>query len=983
MYRARGAGSGGSSQASKGYIDYTRRLPPDGYKPIPSSSGQPFSLPAPNGRSDQDRTMDFSSSPRRSLSYGGDRYGGVRGSSQWGNNGTERSRFSQPARPETSAWTNAARLNGNAGNVPRGGEGFRPTATTSQYLSQLADDDWRDDPGEKKDEAGSNEAEYRMRALNRPKHQPASASSSSFYGSATPADLSPDCPARAKERERANAVQDALKDAEKLARADKASASEAKHKAEALKRAREASAARSDTSKSKVLSVYDKLKAQSKRRDSLSASATSGKSSKDRSTSTRDRDEPLGKQDKGKGKASYLDEAADDAEPSQKRSSSSSAGGPSLKKLRKGGFDNDESRAPASGDASTSSKRRKTGEKESPKKKGKSRRSGSPGKPVVSLEDQFREAMEQEERSQPMLVSESETDGTESEEDDPLLRNAAYVDPDTLCPFCDNPLPPEPSADLLSLRDYLISRPEAESWPTADNEKHVRMDPKQRAGFCKRHRDETEVIPEGRAKGWPQEMDWEKVERRVKRDCADYLQKVIFGTVPSRFLDKAQTEAREKGKKLNDVKSDWTSFEIEQPGYYGHRGYVTLLRALTDLFTDDRPILTPLRTAPLPVDYYLRRVLIPECAISLIQQDMDLATRSEAAKVMQDSRQYGRAVFGDEDEEEREWAKREREGDMERERREREREREEREEESNTGGSGNSEDEVAALLSPKANKTKFVLDIDGATADEDAPPVSSKPTGRKLKALVEEEQKEQGSMKDKVRQRFDDSGEDDQPSPPKKRKEKQPAKAAYSKDTSASSTTSHSSSRTSKSTKITIPSSDAEESDLDAVVAISKAISSRKATSSASHSTSSKLKAKKATDKPTARDISALFAKQERKNASDRGLSSLPTSKSRPSASTKSKTLPKKDEKEKKKKRSLLQPGSSSSSSSSSSASASSSEDELLASFDNEISLSFRDKNRKRDKLEKERKKEAAKRKRARVELRKKGQEVSSSSDDE
>jgi hypothetical protein len=90
-------------------------------------------------------------------------------------------------------------------------------------------------------------------------------------------------------------------------------------------------------------------------------------------------------------------------------------------------------------------------------------------------------------------------------------RAEAPVNPDTLCPFCDQPLPDNPSEDLLRKKDALLNDPSARRKRTMQNSKAVRLRDGhvvRTAEFCKQHRDERIFIPEGRAQGWPAEIDW-------------------------------------------------------------------------------------------------------------------------------------------------------------------------------------------------------------------------------------------------------------------------------------------------------------------------------------------------------------------------------------------------------------------------------------------------------------------------------------------
>ena len=59
-------------------------------------------------------------------------------------------------------------------------------------------------------------------------------------------------------------------------------------------------------------------------------------------------------------------------------------------------------------------------------------------------------------------------------------------------------------------------------------------------------------------------------------------------------------------------------------------------------------IITSNRTEPLDVQTFLRRVMVPEVAVRLIQSDRDGISRKAAIKILEASRTYGAAVFGHE-----------------------------------------------------------------------------------------------------------------------------------------------------------------------------------------------------------------------------------------------------------------------------------------------------------------------------------------------
>lgn len=80
-----------------------------------------------------------------------------------------------------------------------------------------------------------------------------------------------------------------------------------------------------------------------------------------------------------------------------------------------------------------------------------------------------------------------------------------------------------------------------------------------------------------------------------------------------------------------------------------------MLATLRKLFITNAPLLDPFRCAPLSVESYLRKVLVPELALELIREDLGPDTTREAAKtVLQESRPYGNAMFGGEDDAEHE-----------------------------------------------------------------------------------------------------------------------------------------------------------------------------------------------------------------------------------------------------------------------------------------------------------------------------------------
>jgi len=89
------------------------------------------------------------------------------------------------------------------------------------------------------------------------------------------------------------------------------------------------------------------------------------------------------------------------------------------------------------------------------------------------------------------------------------------VDPTTLCPFCDDPLPANPSTKLRSQLAYF--RETCESEQRWGNSMGLTAPINVFVGFCALHTAETKVIPQGLRYGWPQEIDFKSVATRVRR----------------------------------------------------------------------------------------------------------------------------------------------------------------------------------------------------------------------------------------------------------------------------------------------------------------------------------------------------------------------------------------------------------------------------------------------------------------------------------
>lgn len=72
-----------------------------------------------------------------------------------------------------------------------------------------------------------------------------------------------------------------------------------------------------------------------------------------------------------------------------------------------------------------------------------------------------------------------------------------------LCPHCSDPLPKNPTADLVSLQKRYASTRS--------------LSLRQTLNFCTMHRAETSIIPLGQREGYPAEINFEHVDRRLEQ----------------------------------------------------------------------------------------------------------------------------------------------------------------------------------------------------------------------------------------------------------------------------------------------------------------------------------------------------------------------------------------------------------------------------------------------------------------------------------
>jgi hypothetical protein len=88
------------------------------------------------------------------------------------------------------------------------------------------------------------------------------------------------------------------------------------------------------------------------------------------------------------------------------------------------------------------------------------------------------------------------------------------IDPSTLCPWCDQQLPADPTPRLKSLIESVRSK--SYSSPRPSNPLGLGAPLTASVAVCQRHRFESHQIPKAQAKGWPTKIDFGQVKPRVE-----------------------------------------------------------------------------------------------------------------------------------------------------------------------------------------------------------------------------------------------------------------------------------------------------------------------------------------------------------------------------------------------------------------------------------------------------------------------------------
>ncbi|KAI8970263.1 RTC4-like domain-containing protein [Mycotypha africana] len=231
-----------------------------------------------------------------------------------------------------------------------------------------------------------------------------------------------------------------------------------------------------------------------------------------------------------------------------------------------------------------------------------------------------------------------------------------------ICPYCMTVL--EPITDALEKALEKMKRKDEDYEQRQENQASSSftcfnivikrpVSNEEKDAFCKLHKKELVIKPEGVKKRFPTTIDFNAVSRRIMKFRSE-LERVIKNELKSEYREIAESAYEEQGiSKARSTMSMMARFEASLPGYYGPKGAGVILNTLNDMFLKSGYLSKYLVSQQLPVEF-LQQVLVPEVGFRLIREDllknqglgrpMENATE-KAKQIMRESCEYGHIMF--------------------------------------------------------------------------------------------------------------------------------------------------------------------------------------------------------------------------------------------------------------------------------------------------------------------------------------------------
>ncbi|KZP03109.1 hypothetical protein FIBSPDRAFT_684393, partial [Athelia psychrophila] len=154
---------------------------------------------------------------------------------------------------------------------------------------------------------------------------------------------------------------------------------------------------------------------------------------------------------------------------------------------------------------------------------------------------------------------------------------------------------------------------------------------------CMRHRTESKLkhcLPEDR---WPAYVDFTMLKPRIEA-CVNQLREIWLDPQHSHFYMATMQQVRSLGLEgAFNGKNDFDSSKVSTVGYFGEKGAFIMFSVMQSLFPN-----VPIHGLRF-VDF-VRRVLLPEAAVLLTQDDLTVS-REKAIEILLASREYGVSMY--------------------------------------------------------------------------------------------------------------------------------------------------------------------------------------------------------------------------------------------------------------------------------------------------------------------------------------------------
>ncbi|KAK5721058.1 hypothetical protein LTR15_007022 [Elasticomyces elasticus] len=165
--------------------------------------------------------------------------------------------------------------------------------------------------------------------------------------------------------------------------------------------------------------------------------------------------------------------------------------------------------------------------------------------------------------------------------------------------------------------------------------------------FCQYHK-QTEASQLWVERGYP-DIDWIRFESRLKHSRhIEHIERMISGEISSAFRKQFQKKVKSRAKTLLQAADDENAGISGSAGYYGPRGEKLMSDHITSSFADElrshaiRDTLVASAGVSGGLSGFIQSVLVPELAVSLIREDLELQKRSlDPMKVLEDSAELG------------------------------------------------------------------------------------------------------------------------------------------------------------------------------------------------------------------------------------------------------------------------------------------------------------------------------------------------------